>query len=145
MTTADIDWEKKKFTDWLRSFVRKARLVKFRLGLGGGRGPEVYSHDRCRLVGWLDRSSRVVPNVPVSGWLSRGSGGGPWANEHASGQRWVGHQWAEMSEGQGGHGLVAVAARVRRTETDRHGKETKRAHKRGDIKRKKDRREISVS
>lgn len=35
-----------------------------------------------------------------------------------------------------GHGLVAVAARVRRTETDRRGKETKRAQ-RGDIKRKK--------
>lgn len=43
-----------------------------------------------------------------------------------------------------GHGLVAVVARVRRTETDRHGKETKRAHKRGH-KKKKDRREISVS
>lgn len=43
-----------------------------------------------------------------------------------------------------GHGLVAVAARVRRTETDRRGKETKRAHKRGH-KKKKDRREISVS
>lgn len=57
----------------------------------------------------------------------------------------MGHQWAERSEGQGagrrgwGHGLVAVAARVRRTETDRRGKETKRVHKRegGDIKRKK--------
>lgn len=43
-------------------------MVKFRLGLGGGRDPEVYSHDRCRLVGWLDRSSRVVPNVLV--WLA---------------------------------------------------------------------------
>lgn len=27
------------------------------------------------LVGWLDRSSQVVPNVLVSGWLSWGSGG----------------------------------------------------------------------
>lgn len=43
-----------------------------------------------------------------------------------------------------GHGLVAVAARVRQTETDRRGKETKRAHKRGH-KQKKDRRVISVS
>lgn len=65
-----------------------------------GGGPEVYSHDRCRLVGWLDRSSRDVPNVLVllaelREWR------GPWANEHASGQRWVGHQWAERSEGQG--------------------------------------------
>lgn len=49
-------------------FGRKARLVKFRLGLGDGRGPEVYSHDRCRPVGWLDRSSRVVPKVLV--WLA---------------------------------------------------------------------------
>lgn len=32
---------------------------------------------------------------------------------------------------KGGHGLVAVAARVRQTQTDRRGKETKRAHKRG--------------
>lgn len=62
---------------------------------------------------------------------------GLWANEHASRQRWVGHQWAERSEGQGGHGLVAVAARVRRTETDRRGKETKKGHIKGDIKRKK--------
>lgn len=45
---------------------------------------------------------------------------------------------------KGGHGLVAVAARVRQTETDRRGKETKRAHKRGH-KKKKDRRVISVS
>lgn len=36
-----------------------------------------------------------------------------------------------------GHGLVAVAARVRQTETDRRGKETKRAHKRGHKKEKK--------
>lgn len=49
----------------------------------------------------------------------------------------MGHHWAERSEDQGGHGLVAVAARVRQTQTDRRGKETKRAHKRGDIKRKK--------
>lgn len=66
----------KRFLDWLWAFERKARLVKFRLGLGDGRGPEVYSHDRCRLVGWLDRSGRVVPNDLVSGWLSWGSGGG---------------------------------------------------------------------
>lgn len=48
---------------------------------------------------------------------------------------------------KGGHGLVAVAARVRRTETDRRGKETKKkkGHIKGDIKRKKDRKEISVS
>lgn len=57
----------KTFSDWLWTFGRKARLVKFRLGLDG-RGPEVYSHERCRLVGWLDRSSRVVPNVLV--WLA---------------------------------------------------------------------------
>ena len=44
-----------------------------------------------------------------------------------------------------GHGLVAVAARVRRTETDRHGKRKQKGHIKGDIKRKKDRREISVS
>lgn len=43
-----------------------------------------------------------------------------------------------------GHGLVAVAARVRQTETDRRGKE-KKGHIKGDIKRKKDRKEISVS
>lgn len=43
----------------------------------------------------------------------------------------MGHHWAERSEDQGGHGLVAVAARVRQTQTDRRGKETKRAHKRG--------------
>ena len=43
-----------------------------------------------------------------------------------------------------GHGLVAVAARVRRTETDKTWKGNKRAHKRGH-KKKKDRREISVS
>lgn len=47
-----------------------------------------------------------------------------------------------------GHGLVAVAARVRQTETDGRtdgrGKETIRAHKRRH-KKKKDRREISVS
>lgn len=41
----------KTFSDWLWTLGRKARLVKFGLGLGGGRGPEVYSHDRCRLVG----------------------------------------------------------------------------------------------
>lgn len=58
----------KTFSNWLWTFERKARLVKFRLGLGDGRGPEVYSHDRCRLVGWLERSSRVVPNVLV--WLA---------------------------------------------------------------------------
>lgn len=80
-------------------------------------------------------------------WRSRENGGRegrPWANERSGGQRWVGHQWAERSEGQGGHGLVAVAARVRQTQTDRRGKETKRAHKRGH-KKKKDRRVISVS
>jgi len=55
-------------SDVVWAFGWKARLVKFRLGLGGGRGPEVYSHDRCRLVGWLDRSSRDVPNVLV--WLA---------------------------------------------------------------------------
>lgn len=50
-----------------------------------------------------------------------------------------------------GHGLVAVAARVRQTDreregrTDRRGKETKKGHIEGDIKRKKDRRVISVS
>lgn len=42
----------KTFLDWLWTFGRKARLVKFGLGLVGGQGPEVYSHDRCRLVGW---------------------------------------------------------------------------------------------
>lgn len=54
-------------------------MVKFGLGLGDGRGPEVYSHDRCRLVGWLNRSSWVAPNVLVSGWLSLGEwqGRGP--------------------------------------------------------------------
>lgn len=38
----------------------------------------------------------------------------------------MGHHWAERSEDQGGHGLVAVAARVRQTQTDRRGKETKK-------------------
>lgn len=73
--------------------------MRFGLGLGDGRGPEVYPHDGCPLVGWLDRSCRVVPNVLVSGWLRLGVAG-PLANERASGQRWVGHQWAERSEGQ---------------------------------------------
>lgn len=79
---------------------RKARSVKFRLGRGDGRGPEVYSHDRRRLVGWLDRSSRVVPNVLV--WLAElreWRGRGPMSTP--AGQRWAGHQWAERSEGQG--------------------------------------------
>lgn len=55
----------------------------------------------------------------------------------SSGQRWVGRHWAERSEGQGGHGLVAVAARVRQTQTDRRGKETKRGIKGGHKKKKR--------
>lgn len=59
-----------------------------------------FSHDRCRLVGWLDRSSRGCSQS--AGLVGRAEGvAGPWANERASGQRWVGHQWAERSEGQG--------------------------------------------
>lgn len=47
-----------------------------------------------------------------------------------------------------GHGLVAVAARVRQTERRTDGrtwKGNKKGHIEGDIKRKKDRRVISVS
>lgn len=69
---------------------------------------------------------------------------GPWANEHASGAEMGGSSVGGKVRRSRGHGLVAVAARVRQTETDRRGKETKRAHKRGH-KKKKDRREISVS
>lgn len=70
---------------------------------------EVYSHDRCPLVGWLDRSSQVVPNVLVSGWLSWGSGEGRGPmNTPAGRDGWVisGRKGQKVK----GHGLVAVAA-----------------------------------
>lgn len=67
---------------------------------------------------WWAGSWALFPRSLSSGWLVRqkqpglfpmfwslvgwaGGVAGPWANEHASGQRWVGHQWAERSEGQG--------------------------------------------
>lgn len=89
-----------------RTFLRlslEGTFSRLRLGLAGGRGPEV---DGRRPVG---RSSRDLPKAPVLLAEPReclaggGVGGGrPGANERSSGQRWVGRHWAERSEGQGG-------------------------------------------
>lgn len=104
---------------------------RLRLGLAGGRGPEV---DGRRPVG---RSSRDLPKAPVllaepREWRRRGWGEGGLGPMSAAAGRdgWVviGRKGQKV---KGGHGLVAVAARVRQTQTDRRGKETKRAHKRG--------------
>lgn len=116
----------------------KARLVKFRLGLRGGRGPEVYSRGSLS-SGWLVRQKQpgLFP-MCWSGWLSCGEVAGPWANEHASGAEMGGSSVGGKVRRSRGHGLVAVAARVRQTETDggtRKG--NKKGHIKGDIKRKK--------
>lgn len=112
-------------------------MVKFRLGLVDGRGPEVYSHDRCRLVGRLDRSSPGCSQCAGLVGCAEGVAGGRGPMSTPAGRDVGGSSVGGKVRRSRGHGLVAVAARVRQTETDRRGKETKRAHKRGHKKKKR--------